>query len=131
MERINRKKSFLDLRFLLCSLFTLSPFTFFPVEISIRENFYSNSFSLTSRQKLTSLENLLDQASIREMAYKIIHPLTIPEVSSDTYLLNQYIQKFSYNYYYFFRKNMGDQEVQKINDFYDQSIRILFILAGI
>ena len=142
METFNIPLNKVDLKLLVCGLYTISENDRFFKKIKFKKD----KFSL-DKQDLHEFKILLNSPPLRKFAFKLLKPLlnknnslsSIKDnqfIQDESYneiiLLKKYLRKFKYNYYRFFyfqnissRYFFTEKETNKI------AIRFLFLLVGI
>lgn len=142
METFNIPLNKVDLKLLVCGLYTISENDRFFKRIKFKKE----KFSL-DKQDLHEFKILLNSPPLRKFAFKLLKPLlnknnslsSIKDnqlIQDESYneiiLLKKYLRKFKYNYYRFFyfqnissRYFFTEKETNKI------AIRFLFLLVGI
>ena len=142
METFNIPLNKVDLKLLVCGLYTISENDRFFKKIKFKKD----KFSL-DKQDLHEFRILLNSPPLRKFAFKLLKPLlnknnslsSIKDnqfIQDESYneiiLLKKYLRKFKYNYYRFFyfqnissRYFFTEKETNKI------AIRFLFLLVGI
>lgn len=142
METFNIPLNKVDLKLLVCGLYTISENDRFFKRIKFKKDkFYLD------KQDLHEFKILLNSPPLRKFAFKLLKPLLNKNnslssikanqlIQDESYneiiLLKKYLRKFKYNYYRFFyfqnissRYFFTEKETNKI------AIRFLFLLVGI
>lgn len=138
--------------FLLCSILVLKPHQTFFQNLNIKKNIKLEIFSKEETYILTALSNnsledelqtILNQSSIRQLAYKVIKPILIYKQETKTYnkelkpskkdlsLLRKYLKKFRYFYKKFFLHQKNQNTKISSTDINTKAIQMLFLLVGV
>jgi len=142
MHYKKQQNSLLPIRFLLCSLLTLTPNEKIFKTINLKKGNYRNLYELNYMMASeTNLYAVLNKRSLRQLVYTILGPfLLIEDISNTTkkdsftktVLLKKYLKKFRYTYYRYFQSgNNENYQILTNKELNNLAIRSLFTILGV
>ena len=132
-----------DLKFLICSLFSLSKNHKFFKKLNLNKNRYLNDTEsyLNNSDNFNDLKQLTSKPSIRRFSYNLVKPILLSTFFSSTNqvtnkdsttALKKYLRLFKYNYQrYFVSQNANFNNIPTHKELNMIAIKYLFLLSGI